>query len=44
MDFYNLDVMTTVDHRVTSLKATRFRQCTTKILNIFSRKGSLLAD
>lgn len=44
LDFYNLDVIISVGYRVNSIKATRFRQWTTKILNEFIRKGFVLDD
>ena len=44
VDFYNLDVIIAVGYRVSSLKATRFRQWATKILNEFIRKGFVLDD
>ena len=39
IDFYNLDAIIAVGYRVSSLKATRFRQWATKILNEYIRKG-----
>ena len=42
--FYNLDAIIAVGYRVSSLKATRFRQWATKILNEFIRKGFVLDD
>ncbi|MCI6344465.1 MAG: virulence RhuM family protein [Campylobacter sp.] len=44
LDFYNLDVIISVGYRVNSIKATRFRQWATKILNEFIRKGFVLDD
>ncbi|MDD6162587.1 MAG: virulence RhuM family protein [Campylobacteraceae bacterium] len=44
LDFYNLDVIISVGYRVNSIKATRFRQWVTKILNEFIRKGFVLDD
>ena len=44
VDFYNLDAIIAVGYRVSSLKATRFRQWATKILNEFIRKGFVLDD
>jgi len=44
VDFYNLDAIIAVGYRVSSLKATRFRQWSTKILNEFIRKGFVLDD
>ncbi len=42
--FYNLDAIIAVGYRVNSLKATRFRQWATKILNEYIRKGFVLDD
>ena len=42
--FYSLDAIIAVGYRVSSLKATRFRQWATKILNEFIRKGFVLDD
>lgn len=42
--FYSLDAIIAVGYRVNSLKATRFRQWATKILNEFIRKGFVLDD
>lgn len=44
IDFYNLDAIIAVGYRVNSLKATRFRQWATKILNEYIRKGFVLDD
>lgn len=44
VDFYNLDAIIAVGYRVSSLKATRFRQWATKILNEFIIKGFVLDD
>lgn len=44
VDFYNLDAIIAVGYRVNSLKATRFRQWATKILNEYIRKGFVLDD
>lgn len=44
IDFYNLDVIIAVGYRVSSLKATRFRQWATKILNEYIRKGFAMDD
>lgn len=44
IDFYNLDAIIAVGYRVNSLKATRFRQWATKILNEYIRKGFALDD
>lgn len=38
IDFYNLDAIIAVGYRVSSLKATRFRQWATKILNLSPSK------
>lgn len=42
--FYNLDAIISVGYRVSSRKATFFRQWATKILNEFIRKGFVLDD
>ena len=42
--FYNLDAIIAVGYRVSSLKATRFRQWATKILNEYIRKGFAMDD
>ena len=42
--FYSLDAIIAVGYRVNSLKATRFRQWATKILNEYIRKGFVLDD
>ena len=44
IDFYNLDAIIAVGYRVSSLKATRFRQWATKILNENIRKGFAMDD
>lgn len=44
IDFYNLDAIIAVGYRVSSLKATRFRQWATKILNEYIRKGFAVDD
>jgi len=44
IDFYSLDAIIAVGYRVSSLKATRFRQWTTKILNEYIRKGFAMDD
>ena len=44
IDFYNLDAIIAVGYRVSSLKATRFRQWATTILNEYIRKGSAMDD
>ena len=42
--FYSLDAIIAVGYRVSSLKATRFRQWATKILNEFIKKGFAMDD
>ena len=42
--FYSLDAIIAVGYRVSSLRATRFRQWATKILNEYIRKGFVLDD
>lgn len=42
--FYNLDVIISVGYRVSSRKATFFRQWATKVLNEYIRKGFVLDD
>ena len=42
--FYNLDAIIAVGYRVSSLKATRFRQWATKILNEYIKKGFAMDD
>lgn len=44
IDFYALDAIIAVGYRVNSLKATRFRQWATKILNEYIRKGFAIDD
>ena len=44
IDFYNLDAIIAVGYRVSSLKATRFRQWATTILNEYIRKGFAIDD
>lgn len=44
VDFYHLDAIIAVGYRVSSLKATRFRQWETKILNEYIRKGFAMDD
>lgn len=44
IDFYNLDAIIAVGYRVSSLKATRFRQWATTILNEYIRKGFAMND
>ena len=42
--FYNLDAIISVGYRVSSPKATKFRQWATKILNEYIKKGFVLND
>ena len=42
--FYNLDAIIAVGYRVSSLKATRFRQWATKILHEYIKKGFVMDD
>ena len=42
VEFYSLDAIIAVGYRVSSLKATRFRQWATKILHEYIKKGFLL--
>lgn len=42
--FYSLDSIIAVGYRVSSLKATRFRQWATKILNEYIKKGFAMDD
>lgn len=44
VDFYSLDAIIAVGYRVNSLRATRFRQWATKILNEYIRKGFAMDD
>lgn len=44
LDYYHLDVIIAVGYRVSSPKATRFRQWATKVLNEYIRKGFVLDD
>ena len=44
IDFYNLDAIIAVGYRVSSAKATKFRQWATKILNEYIRKGFVMDD
>ena len=44
IDFYNLDMIIAVGYRVSSPKATKFRQWATKILNEYIKKGFVLDD
>ncbi len=39
VDFYNLDMIIAVGYRVSSARATKFRQWATKVLNEYIRKG-----
>ncbi len=39
VDFYNLDMIIAVGYRVSSARATKFRQWATKILNEYIKKG-----
>jgi len=41
---YSLDAIIAVGYRVSSIRATRFRQWATKILNEYIRKGFVLDD
>ncbi len=43
-NFYSLDAIIAVGYRVNSLKATRFRQWATRILNEYIRKGFAMDD
>jgi len=42
--FYNLDAIISVGYRVNSVKATKFRQWATKILNEYMTKGFVMND
>ena len=42
--YYSLDAIIAVGYRVSSMKATRFRQWATKILNEYIRKGFAMDD
>lgn len=42
--YYSLDAIIAVGYRISSLKATRFRQWATKILNEYIRKGLAMDD
>ena len=42
--YYSLDAIIAVGYRVSSLKATRFRQWATKILNEYIKKGFVMDD
>ena len=44
IDFYSLDAIIAVGYRVSSLRATRFRQWATKILNEYIKKGFAMDD
>ncbi len=44
VDFYNLDAIIAVGYRVSSAKATKFRQWATKVLNEYIKKGFVLDD
>lgn len=44
VSFYSLDAIISVGYRVNSMRATRFRQWATKILNEYIRKGFVLDD
>lgn len=44
IDFYSLDAIIAVGYRVSSLKATRFRQWATKILSEYIKKGFVMDD
>ena len=44
VDFYNLDMIISVGYRVSSPKATKFRQWATGILNEYIKKGFVLDD
>lgn len=44
IDFYSLDAVIAVGYRVSSLKATKFRQWATKILNEYIKKGFVMDD
>ncbi len=44
VDFYNLDAIISVGYRISSPKATKFRQCATKVLNEYIKKGFILDD
>lgn len=44
VDFYHLDAIIAVGYRVSSARATKFRQWATKILNEYIRKGFVLDD
>lgn len=44
IEFYNLDAIISVGYRISSQKATRFRQWATKVLNEYIRKGFVMDD
>ena len=44
IDFYNLDMIIAVGYRVSSARATKFRQWATKILNEYIKKGFVLDE
>lgn len=44
LEYYNLDMIIAVGYRVSSVRATRFRQWATKVLNEYIRKGFVLDD
>jgi hypothetical protein len=44
VDFYHLDAIIAVGYRVSSPKATKFRQWATKVLNEYIRKGFAMDD
>ena len=44
VDFYSLDAIIAVGYRVSSMKATRFRQWATKILHEYIKKGFAMDD
>lgn len=44
VDFYSLDAIIAVGYRVSSLKATRFRQWATKVLHEYIQKGFVMDD
>ncbi|MCL1876379.1 MAG: virulence RhuM family protein [Synergistaceae bacterium] len=44
IEFYNLDAIIAVGYRVNSIKATRFRQWSTKTLREYIQKGFVLND
>ena len=44
VEFYSLDAIIAVGYRVSSVRATKFRQWATKILNEYIKKGFVLDD